>query len=199
MVLFEELLRRNEQYANGEGIVQLSDLKKAREETVNAQHPEITMITCSDSRVSPELIFLAKPGEIFTIRTAGNVVVGDDVMATVEYAIKHLHTKEIVVLGHSNCGAVTAAVKNVKEEGYLNELMEKIKPAVQDARRILERKNESYTDDMLLELSIKKNVMNVIGDLISRMPILDELINKNEIKIIPAYYDLSTGKVTIIE
>ncbi len=91
----------------------------------NGQHPYALVITCSDSRVIPEVIFNKTLGEIFVIRTAGNVI-NDGELATIEYAIEHLKIKEIIVLGHTYCGAVHAAVH--KESGnYINKILDKIK------------------------------------------------------------------------
>ena len=88
-------------------------LKDRRDELVKGQHPEVLVITCSDSRVVPEIIFNCSLGDIFVIRTAGNVI-NEGELATVEYAIEHLKVKRIVVLGHTHCGAVHATIKNEK-------------------------------------------------------------------------------------
>ncbi len=199
MVSFEELLKRNEKYAGGEGCFDLKEVKAAREETVKGQHPEVCIIACSDSRVAPETLLLAKPGEIFTIRTAGNVVDGEETLATIEYAVEHLKVKELVVMGHMSCGAVTATVEGGNEEGHLKYLMEKIKPAVDEARNALEREGKELNKENILERAIRINVMNVINEIQTRIPKVKELADKGELKLIPAYYNLETGKVIILE
>ena len=99
-------------------------LKERRDELVNGQHPEVLVITCSDSRVVPELIFNCSLGDIFVIRTAGNVI-NEGELATVEYAIEHLKVKRIIVLGHTHCGAVHASIHNEKGR-YLDTILKRI-------------------------------------------------------------------------
>ena len=101
------------------------ELKNRRDELVKGQHPDTLVITCSDSRVVPEFIFNASLGDIFVIRTAGNVI-NEGELATVEYAIEHLKVKHIVVLGHTHCGAVHAAINNEKGR-YLDPILNRIK------------------------------------------------------------------------
>lgn len=101
------------------------NLKNKRDELIKGQHPEVLVITCSDSRVVPEMIFNASLGDIFVIRTAGNVI-NEGELATVEYAIEHLKVKRIIVLGHTHCGAIHASIH--KEKGrYLDPILNRIK------------------------------------------------------------------------
>ena len=101
------------------------NLKNKRDELIKGQHPEVLVITCSDSRVVPEMIFNASLGDIFVIRTAGNVI-NEGELATVEYAIEHLKVKRIIVLGHTHCGAIHASIH--KEKGrYLDPIVNRIK------------------------------------------------------------------------
>ena len=101
------------------------DLKNKRDELIKGQHPEVLIITCSDSRVVPEFIFNASLGDIFVIRTAGNVI-NDGELATVEYAIEHLKVKRIIVLGHTHCGAIHATIKGEKGR-YMDPILNRIK------------------------------------------------------------------------
>ena len=101
------------------------ELKDKRDALVKGQHPEVLVITCSDSRVVPEYIFNCGLGDIFVIRTAGNVI-NEGELATVEYAIEHLKVKRIVVLGHTHCGAVHATIKNEKGQ-YLDPILNRIR------------------------------------------------------------------------
>ena len=105
-------------------------LKDRRDELVKGQHPEVLVITCSDSRVVPEFIFNCSLGDIFVIRTAGNVI-NEGELATVEYAIEHLKVKRIVVLGHTHCGAVHATIKNEKGR-YLDPILNRIRKNIGD-------------------------------------------------------------------
>ena len=101
------------------------ELKDLRDELVKGQHPDTLVITCSDSRVIPEYIFNATLGELFVIRTAGNVI-NEGELATVEYAIEHLKVKNIIVLGHTHCGAIHASIHNEKGR-YLDPILNRIK------------------------------------------------------------------------
>ena len=101
------------------------ELRNRRGNLVKGQHPETLVITCSDSRVVPELIFNCSLGDIFVIRTAGNVI-NEGELATVEYAIEHLKVKRIIVLGHTHCGAVHASMHNEKGR-YLDPILNRIK------------------------------------------------------------------------
>jgi carbonic anhydrase len=101
------------------------NLKNKRDELIKGQHPEVLVITCSDSRVVPEFIFNASLGDIFVIRTAGNVI-NEGELATVEYAIEHLKVKRIIVLGHTHCGAVHASIKGEKGR-YMDPILNRIK------------------------------------------------------------------------
>ena len=110
--------------------------KDRRDSLVKGQHPDTLVITCSDSRVVPEIIFNCSLGDIFVIRTAGNVL-NEGELATVEYAIDHLKVKRIVVLGHTHCGAVHATIK--KEQGkYLNPILMRIRTNIGDIDNELE-------------------------------------------------------------
>ena len=105
-------------------------LKERRDELVKGQHPDTLIITCSDSRVVPEFIFNCSLGDIFVIRTAGNVI-NEGELATVEYAIEHLKVKRIVVLGHTHCGAIHACIKNEKGR-YMGPILNRIKTNIGD-------------------------------------------------------------------
>ena len=105
-------------------------LKSRRDELVKGQHPEVLVITCSDSRVVPEFIFNCSLGDIFVVRTAGNVI-NEGELATVEYAIEHLKVKRIVVLGHTHCGAVHATIKQEKGK-YLDPILNRIRKNIGD-------------------------------------------------------------------
>ena len=105
-------------------------LRNKRDELVKGQHPETLVITCSDSRVIPELIFNSSLGDLFVIRTAGNVI-NEGELATVEYAIEHLKVKRIVVLGHTHCGAVHATIKNEKGK-YIDPIFNRIRKNIGD-------------------------------------------------------------------
>lgn len=162
--------------------------------TTNGQHPYAVIITCSDSRAVPEIAFNANFGDIFTIRTAGNVI-SDFETGSVEYGAEHLGSALVVVLGHTNCGAVTAACSAEEAHGPVNhitDIVNEIKPSVAKARA------NGSTEQTLLSDSIILNVQNSI-DRLRASETLSELEKEGKIKIIGAIYDITTGKVTFLD
>lgn len=159
-----------------------------RNSLASEQHPFAVVLSCADSRVVPELIFDQGLGDLFVIRVAGNVA-KDKVLGSMEYAIKFLGTKLIIVLGHENCGAVKASLSNEDPGGHIGSIIEKLKPAVYAAKRM---------EGDHLENSIKVNAQIVSEEIKESKPILNEAYNSNELVVIPAYYNLSTGVVDFI-
>ena len=153
------------------------------------QQPFAVILGCSDSRVPPEVIFDQGLGDLFVVRVAGNVV--DDLgIASVEYAVEHLGSRLIVVLGHERCGAVTAAVKGGEFPGHLPALMTALKPAVD--------KSKGCSGDAV-DGAVLANVELTAALLRESKPILAELAEKGEIKIVGARYDLDSGAVELIK
>ena len=154
-----------------------------------AQHPFAIILGCADSRVIPELIFDQGVGDLFVIRLAGNVA-DDAVIASIEYAIEHLGTRLVVVLGHENCGAVKAAVNHETSAGKINSLLYYIEPALNSVLT---------SSENLLEKVIKTHARQMV-DIISRAePILSRECQMGNLTILPAYYSLSTGKMDFEE
>jgi carbonic anhydrase len=171
---------------------------------VNGQHPVTIVLTCADSRVPPEIIFNKGLGELFVIRVAGNIV-GAYELASIEYGVEHLGAKQIVVLGHSKCGAVKEAFNNYTAQrafrslagkpGFsnLSSLVNAIRPAV--AAAALGNANAT-----LWEASIDENVKLVKEQLISRSEILKEKIESTDlavkVSLVGAKYDISNGTIS---
>jgi carbonic anhydrase len=153
-----------------------------RETLTEGQTPFAIALCCADSRVVPELAFDTGIGEIFVVRVAGNIP-NPSSIASIEYAVAHLGTKLILVLGHEGCGAVTAAVKGGDNGRNLNHLLGFITPVVQ------------ANQGAKLEDVIKANARNSVDCLTKNSDILADAVATNDVKIIPAYYSLSTGKV----
>ena len=155
--------------------------------TKSDQHPKAFILSCIDSRVPDEIIFDQGFGDLFVARVAGNV---EDkfMLGSMEYATVAKGTKLIVVMGHKNCGAVKGAIDNV-QLGNLTDLLKHIEPSI--------NKNETNKEKQLDE-AIKTNVKNTIKDILERSPTIKEKVEKNQVKIIGAYYDLSTGKVSFL-
>lgn len=165
-------------------------------DTASGQYPFATVLSCIDSRVSAELIFDQGVGDIFSARVAGNIV-NEDLLGSVEFACKLAGTKVFVILGHTACGAVKGACDDAKM-GNLTTLLHKIKPAVRatkepsDASR-RNSKNGDFVNDV-----VRNNVLLTIEDTRSLSPVLKEMEDNGEIKIVGAIYDISNGKVTFI-
>jgi len=159
--------------------------------TTDGQHPYAVVITCSDSRVAPEILFDINLGDIFTIRTAGNVVDAFET-GSVEYGAEHLGSPLVVVLGHSNCGAVTAAVEGGEAGGSISAIVDAISPSVEKA------KSEVTDENEVLDKAIELNVENSIAEL-RKSEILSELEEEGKLKIVGATYDIMTGEVKFLE
>ena len=184
----DKLKTGNEKFVSGypvhphETLNRIRDLKKG-------QNPFVVVVSCSDSRLPPELIFDQGLGDVFSIRTAGNII-GDYELGSIEYAIEHLHCKLIVVMGHENCGAIQAYASPEKGEHH-----DHIQNLI---NYIASEEEEKIVPDSLklnIDVLVKANIAHGITLLKSSTPVLKPLIDKNEITIIGAYYDLDSGKV----
>jgi len=160
-----------------------------RAELTKDQHPFAVILSCSDSRVPPEIVFDQGLGDLFVVRVAGNVI-DDHGLGSIEYAVDHLGTRLIVVLGHQSCGAVKAAKETVaakgKAPGHIQSLVTAIKPVVEATAK----------DD--LETTVKANVKHVVQALRSSTPILKAKVDSGEVQVIGGYYSLDTGAVTFL-
>ncbi|AFA47386.1 carbonic anhydrase [Acetobacterium woodii] len=146
------------------------------------QKPYAVVITCSDSRVPPEHIFSAGIGELFVIRTAGNVI-GDFELGSIEYAVGHLNTAVVLVMGHSHCGAVAAAIEG-HGEGYINAILEEIQPV------IVGETNVGKCENLNIENSIKR---------ILQSEMIKTMIGEGQVKVLGCKYDLGSGQVEFFE
>ncbi|MDD4238930.1 MAG: carbonic anhydrase [Desulfotomaculaceae bacterium] len=158
-----------------------------REELLKGQSPFAVIVSCSDSRVQPELLFDQSLGDLFVVRTAGNVV---DAIATgsVEYAVEHLHTPLIVVLGHDHCGAVKAAVDGGAAEGSIGAIIDKIEPSLARA------KAAGAAGSQLYEVATDENTMSTIRDL-QKSPVIQHLLASSHLALVGAKYHLGSGEV----
>ena len=162
-------------------------------DTSEGQFPFATILSCIDSRVSAELVFDQGLGDIFSIRIAGNFS-NEDILGSMEFGCKLAGTKLVVVLGHTSCGAIKGACDHARL-GNLTALINKIEPAV-DA--VTEPKDESQRNSQNLEFVDKvaeKNVLLTINNIRQHSPVLAEMEDNGEIKIVGAMYDISTGEV----
>src|SRR6266550_6812959 len=153
-----------------------------RAETAQAQHPFAIVLGCADSRTAPEIVFDQNIGDLFVVRTAGNLV-DEHALGSIEYAVDHLGARLIVVLGHTRCGAVTAALASDTAPGHVQSLVRDIQPAVKAAKG----KDGNVTD-----IAIAENA-RLMAAKIRNEASLGELAK--EVRIISGVYDLDTGKV----
>ena len=165
---------------------------------VAGQHPYAVILTCSDSRVPPEILFDKGLGEIFVARVAGNIASAGELLGSIEYGVEHLGASLIMVLGHSKCGAVTATydahVTGALPEKNIDSLVKAIDPAV---TAVLET-NPAGTKDEVIEECIVENVNKVTESIEANSPIVKELVELGKVKIVKAKYDLGTGAVTLL-
>lgn len=164
-------------------------------ETSEGQFPFAVILSCIDSRVSAELVFDQGLGDIFSVRIAGNFV-NEDILGSMEFACKIAGSKLIVVLGHSNCGAIKGACDDVKL-GNLTALIDKLKPAVEAVKEPTNDRNSKNIE--FVTNVATANVELTIANIKEQSPVLKELLDNGEIGIIGGMYDVSQGKVTFME
>ncbi|MDD2756591.1 MAG: carbonic anhydrase, partial [Methanothrix sp.] len=184
------LMEGNARFVSG-NVTHPDQFADRRSELVSGQHPFAIVVGCSDSRVPSEVVFDQGLGDIFVIRTAGQVM--DNVtLASIEYAVEHLDVPLVVVLGHDSCGAVTAAVNGGEVPGHLGSLVDYILPAVDEAKA-------AGNEVQLLNSSIDNNVNNIVEELSSSQPILSEVVEEGKLIVVGARYHLDSGIVEILE
>jgi carbonic anhydrase len=154
-------------------------------ELTGGQHPHAIVLACADSRVPPEIVFDQGLGDLFDVRVAGNIA-SDAEIASIEYAVEHLHARLVVVMGHQSCGAVAAAIEGGEAPGHLPALIEAIRPAVEDARKM--------SGDLSTN-AVRRNVERVVARLRASGPVLEPLVASGELRIVGAVYALDTGRV----
>jgi carbonic anhydrase len=162
-------------------------------ETSSAQFPFAIILSCIDSRTSAELIFDQGLGDIFSVRIAGNVL-NDDILGSMEFACEISRSKLIVVLGHSNCGAIIGACQNI-QMGHLTNLLEKIQPSVEKVSS--EGKTQSCKPEFVEEVA-KENVLFHMDELLRKSSILRKLFKTGKIGVAGGMYSVETGEVEFL-
>lgn len=184
----QALLAGNNRFCNGHSLRPHQDDSR-RKSLVAGQKPVATILSCSDSRVAPELIFDQGLGDLFVIRVAGNSL-DDEVLGSIEYSVEHLGTQLIVVMGHERCGALTAAVKAVHEGNHIDALLRPLGPAVQDTKGMPGDRVDN---------AVRENVRIVADELKKSQPVLANLHRKGTLKIVGAEYHLQSGRVEFLK
>ncbi|MFY0687013.1 MAG: carbonic anhydrase [Cyclobacteriaceae bacterium] len=183
--IIDRLKSGNERFVSDKLEGKLQDGSR-RTELTGGQQPFAIILSCADSRVVPELAFDTGIGELFVLRVAGNVA-NTSTIASIEYAVAHLGTKVIVVLGHQSCGAVTAAIGG-GDNGYnLNHLLAHVAPAI-----------AATEDGADVNTVVKKNAQLNADQLSNRSGIIGGAVDKGDVKIVSAYYNLDSGKVDFL-
>jgi carbonic anhydrase len=187
----EILKEGNERFINN--LKAQRNLLEQVNDTREGQWPFATILSCIDSRTSAELVFDQGLGDIFSIRIAGNIV-NTDILGSMEFACKVAGSKLIVVLGHTKCGAVKGACDHV-EMGNLTELLSKLQPAVYSESETTAAEKRNSKNGIFVENVATLNVKRSVKSIIERSYILEEMLDKGEIGIVGAMYNIETGKV----
>ena len=196
--VIEMLKAGNARFVSGKAAYPNQDAARLRLAGTENQgnHAYATVISCSDSRVPVELIFDAGVMDIFVVRVAGNVCDVDEI-GSIEYGLAHVHTPVLVVLGHTQCGAVTAVTHAIHGTGHALErnippLVDNIKPAVERAMAM----HPDAHGDAVIPFAVEENIWQGIEDLFMASPACRELVKSAKAKVMGAMYDVSTGKVS---
>lgn len=184
--IWAHLMAGNRRYAAGR--TEDRHLVQVRRQLVSGQHPQAIVLTCADSRVAPELIFDQNLGDLFVVRTAGNVA--DPVaLGSLEYAAEHLHTRLLIVLGHDHCGAVAAALAHGKmPTPNLEAIVAHIAPAVERVKQMPEGEAKA-------RMASIENVHQSAADLLTHSPILRAEAAAGKLVVVQALYELASGEV----
>ena len=184
--IWSELMQGNKRFVTGS--LKSQAVVRLRQSLTNSQHPKVMVLSCSDSRVPPELVFDQTLGDLFVVRAAGNIA-GPLGLASLEYAFDHLGSTVLVVMGHTKCGAVTAACSGEKmPTPNLQAMVDQINPAVMKAKR-------SATGDALIEAAVKENVHESAMDVLAHSDVLRTAKEQGRLTVIEAEYQLDSGAV----
>ena len=179
-----ELMEGNQRYVSGNMTAHEHDLQMLHAKTAEKQQPFAAVLSCADSRVPVELVFDQTIGHLFVCRLAGNVTT-PEVIASLEYAAAVLGVKTIMVLGHSNCGAVAATIKGSPVPGQISALYPRIRPAVDLAGSNTEAATKANAK---IQAALLAEASTVIGG----------FVKDNKIKVVAGYYDVAIGMVTLV-
>ena len=184
-IALNRLIEGNARFVEDKLDGKLQDSER-RKSLTSGQEPYAIVLSCADSRVVPELAFDTGLGELFVVRVSGNIA-NTSSMASIEYAVAHCGSKLIVVLCHQSCGAVTAAMGGGDNGHNLNHLLAHIAPAIASA-----------PEDASVNDVVKINAQKTSGELVSRSSIISDAVSSGSVKIVPAYYNLDSGKVDFL-
>lgn len=181
----------NQRFVSGQTLQQNISEEKRNSLVEHGQKPLAVIVSCSDSRVPPELIFDQGLGDVFVVRVAGNVL-GPITMGSVEYGVEHLHAPLLVILGHNHCGAVKASVDGGEAPGSIGNIVARIKPSVEIV------KSSGAAGDSVYEHVEDVNIKAMVTE-VQASPIVKELLHEGHLRIIGAKYCQETGQVNFFE
>lgn len=181
----ERLMEGNQRYVNDQ-ITCPQRTQERRQALTAKQEPFAIIVGCSDSRVSPEIVFDQGVGDLFVVRVAGNVI-GNVELDSIEYGAIYLHSSVILVLGHENCAAVDAVIHGVTKD--IESVATLIEPAVREQR--------AKKASNLLEASIKANALNM-REFLLKSPVIQRLVSEKKLEVYAGYYDLQSGAVEVL-
>jgi len=181
------LLDGNNRFLSGK-LEHPNHCEESRKGLVSGQDPIAVVLACADARVPPVDIFDQGLGDLFILRVAGNII-NDHILGSIEYAVSHLHTPLIMVMGHSSCGAVGAVAQGVKLGGHIASLTPSIEAALKKAKG----QEGHWTNNAAKELA--KTTAKKIEE---SEPIIADLVTEGKVLVVATYYDLSTGEVVLL-
>ncbi|WP_228129211.1 carbonic anhydrase [Pusillimonas sp. T7-7] len=188
----KRLVKGNERYTSGKS--KIRSFASTRAVLAGGQNPYASILSCADSRVSPELCFDEERGDLFVARVAGNYVTSD-ILASLEYGVAVLSTPLIMVLGHTSCGAVSAAVSALEKQaefpGHINNIVTELMPAVRAAAA-------ASHQGTLLQAATIQNIKQNVQRLQESTPILSRAVQSGQVKIVGGLYHLDTGRVELV-
>lgn len=188
----KRLMDGNARYVRNQ--IDLKDFSAGRAARAQAQYPIAAILSCADSRVSPDFIFDQHPGDLFICRVAGNYM-NVDILASLEYGVAVLNAPLIMVLGHTNCGAVKAVLQYEKDRkplpGHLQMLLDAVKPGVMDAIR----QGNSNQLDHAIESNVRHNAQRIR----QAAPVIAKAVDEKRVDVVSAVYELATGQVRLLQ
>lgn len=188
----DRLMAGNARYASGK--LDAKDFSANRAARAKAQYPIASILSCADSRVAPELMFDQGPGDLFVVRVAGNYL-NRDALASIEYGVGVLGTPLIMVLGHSNCGAVKATIEEIRDSkplpGHIWDITDAMRAGIENVVKA--------GGDNLLERAVEANARYTAARLASAQPIVSEAVKSGRAMVVTAEYELASGKVRLLK
>ncbi|MBM9613401.1 carbonic anhydrase [Desulfobulbus rhabdoformis] len=183
----QRLLDGNKRFISGK-LEHPNHCEESRRGLVNGQDPIAVILTCADSRVPPVDVFDQGLGDVFVVRVAGNII-NDQILGSIEYAVAHLHTPLVMVMGHSSCGAVSAVAQGVKLSGHIASLTPSIDAALKRTKGLA----GDWTDNAAKALAV-----STAQKIAESEPIVSDLVEEGRVLVVATYYDLETGEVTLL-